>query len=83
MDKHHLTGPAEHSQFIYEIKSVARTTSRLKFTALHIARNIFLFQFNLAELGVRSMNVGVIAAFTDITIDIKRKTNTKIPITTY
>lgn len=36
----HLTGPAKHSQFIYEIKSVTRTTSRLKFTALHLARDI-------------------------------------------
>jgi hypothetical protein len=36
----HLKGPAEHSQFIYEIKSMTKTTSRLKFTALHIARNI-------------------------------------------
>jgi hypothetical protein len=36
----HLTGPAEHSQFIYEIKSTTRTTSRLKFTALHLARDL-------------------------------------------
>jgi hypothetical protein len=36
----HLTGPAKHSQFIYEITAVTRTTSRLKFTALHIARDI-------------------------------------------
>jgi hypothetical protein len=36
----HLTGPAEHSQFIYEIKSVTKATSRLKFTALHLARDI-------------------------------------------
>jgi len=36
----HLTGPAKHSQFIYEIKSVTRITSRLKFTALHLARDI-------------------------------------------
>lgn len=36
----HLTGPAKHSQFIYEVKSVTRTTSRLKFTALHLARDI-------------------------------------------
>ena len=36
----HLTGPAENSQFIYEIKSVTRTTSRLEFTALHLARDM-------------------------------------------
>jgi hypothetical protein len=35
----HLTGPAKHSQFIYEIKSVTKTTSSLKFTALHLARD--------------------------------------------
>ena len=36
----HLTGPAKHSQFIYEIKSVTKTTSRLKFTALHLAHDL-------------------------------------------
>ncbi|MCW4031693.1 MAG: hypothetical protein NWE80_04945 [Candidatus Bathyarchaeota archaeon] len=36
----HLTGPAKHSQFIYEIKSTTRTTSRLKFTALHLAHDL-------------------------------------------
>lgn len=36
----HLTGPAKHSQFIYEIKSVTRSRSRLKFTALHLARDL-------------------------------------------
>ena len=36
----HFTGPAKHSQFIYEIKSTTKTTSRLKFTALHLARDL-------------------------------------------
>ncbi len=36
----HLAGPAEHSQFIYEIRSVTRTTSSLEFTALHLARDV-------------------------------------------
>ncbi len=36
----HLAGPAKYSQFIYEISSVTRTTSRLKFTALHLAHGI-------------------------------------------
>ena len=36
----HLTGPAKHSQFIYEIKSITKTTSRLKFTALHLAHDL-------------------------------------------
>ncbi len=36
----HLTGPAKHSQFIYEISSETETSSSLKFTALHIAHDI-------------------------------------------
>jgi hypothetical protein len=36
----HLTGPAKHSQFIYEIKSITKTASILRFTALHIAYDI-------------------------------------------
>jgi hypothetical protein len=36
----HLTGPAKHSQFIYEITSKNKTASSLRFTALHIAHNI-------------------------------------------
>ena len=36
----HLTGPAKHSQFIYEIKPTTRTTSKLKFTALHLAHDL-------------------------------------------
>ena len=36
----HLTGPAKHSQFIYEIKSETKTASNLRFTALHIAHDI-------------------------------------------
>jgi len=36
----HITGPAKHSQFIYEIKSTTRKTSRLKFTALHLAHDL-------------------------------------------
>ena len=36
----HLTGPAKHSQFIYEITSVNKTASSLRFTALHIAHDI-------------------------------------------
>lgn len=36
----HLTGPAKHSQFIYEITSETETASSLRFTALHIAHDI-------------------------------------------
>lgn len=36
----HLTGPAKHSQFIYEINPVTETASTLRFTALHIAHDI-------------------------------------------
>ena len=36
----HLKGAAKHSQFIYEIKSVTKTTSNLKFTALHLAHDL-------------------------------------------
>jgi hypothetical protein len=36
----HLTGPAKHSQFIYEITSETKTASSLRFTALHIAHDI-------------------------------------------
>jgi hypothetical protein len=36
----HLTGPAKHSQFIYEITSTSKTASILRFTALHIASDI-------------------------------------------
>ena len=36
----HLTGPAKHSQFIYEITSETKTTSTLNFTALHIAHDL-------------------------------------------
>lgn len=33
----HLAGPARYSQFIYEITSESKTTSSLRFTALHVA----------------------------------------------
>jgi hypothetical protein len=36
----HLTGPAKHSQFIYEITATSKKTSILSFTALHIAYHI-------------------------------------------
>ncbi len=36
----HLKGPAKYSQFIYEIKSVTRSKSRLRFTALHLAHDL-------------------------------------------
>lgn len=36
----HLTGPAKHSQFIYEITPITETASILRFTALHIAHDI-------------------------------------------
>ncbi len=36
----HLTGPAKHSQFIYEITPETKTTSSLRFTAMHIAYEI-------------------------------------------
>ena len=36
----HLTGPAKYSQFIYEIKSITRSKSRLKFTAMHLAHDL-------------------------------------------
>jgi hypothetical protein len=36
----HLTGPAKHSQFIYEIAPITEIASTLRFTALHIAHDI-------------------------------------------
>ena len=36
----HLKGTAKYSQFIYEIKSVTRSKSRLRFTALHLAHDL-------------------------------------------
>jgi uncharacterized membrane protein len=36
----HLKGPAKHSQFIYEITAETETSSSLRFSALHIARDL-------------------------------------------